>query len=108
MWFAMTAMTIPGKCCIPVRLARSKRRPQISALPLYLEIVMDWFRVKVKRNVVTYLWGGPGISATLPQQRQLTVPLLLNIRVDDLGEEIEFGYHESGNQQIGTFGKLKP
>jgi len=67
---------------------------------------MEPFRVKVKRNEVTYLWGGPNIRTDVV--RYLTVPLLFTMRVDDLGEEIEFGYQEVLPGQQDSFGRLRP
>lgn len=67
---------------------------------------MDQFRVKVRRNEVTYLWGGPDIREDV--QRVLVVPVLMTIRVDDLGEVIEFGYKQTQPSQEDSFGSLHP
>jgi hypothetical protein len=65
---------------------------------------MHTFRVKIRRNETTYIWGGPDIRTDV--QRHLTVPVLLTIRVDDVGEVIEIGYKEMEPGQEDTFGKL--
>ena len=67
---------------------------------------MDRYRVKIRRNEATYLWGGAGIKAN--SQRILAVPVMLTIHVDDLGEEVEFGYKQAQPNQEDSFGKLKP
>ncbi|WP_428305433.1 hypothetical protein [Lacipirellula sp.] len=67
---------------------------------------MDRFRVKIRRNEVTYLWGGAEIKAD--SQRILAVPVLLTIRVDDVGEVVEFGYKQAQPAQEDSFGKLQP
>lgn len=66
---------------------------------------MDRYRVKIKRREITYLWGGPGIKTNVT--RPLLVPVLLTLRVDDLGEEIEFGFKGSGGLD-DSYGKLRP
>ncbi len=67
---------------------------------------MDRFRIKIRRNEVTYLWGGADIKAN--SQRILAVQVLLTIRVDDLGEVIEIGYKQAQPPQEDSFGKLHP
>lgn len=64
------------------------------------------FRMKVKRREMTYLWGGPGIKAD--STRVLELPVLLAIRVDDLGEEVEFGYKTTVPVEDDGLGKLRP
>jgi len=67
------------------------------------------YRVKVKRRETTYLWGGPGILGTTTRAPTLPVPVLLAIRVDDLGEEVEFGFVEINPAgQEDSLGKLRP
>jgi hypothetical protein len=64
------------------------------------------YRVKVKRKETTYLWGGPGVSSD--NARSLLIPILLAVRIDDLGEEVEFGYKTTLPVTEDSYGKLRP
>jgi len=71
------------------------------------EDVVDKYRVKVKRKQPTYLWGGDGINTKAP--RKLDIPVLLNIRVDEIGETIRISYKTAEDPPTeDDFGELKP
>ncbi|WP_406694490.1 hypothetical protein V5E97_25790 [Singulisphaera sp. Ch08] len=69
---------------------------------------MERFRVKVKRGVRTFLWGGSDIKSDVT--RRLTIPVLLSLRVDDFGENMRFGFlsYEDEGADENEFGTLKP
>ena len=63
---------------------------------------MDSWKVKVHpRQPVTYLWGGEKVSIPLD------ATLLLTIRVDELGETIEFGSQGKSSTPKMTLGTLE-
>jgi len=62
--------------------------------------------MKVKRKVTTYLWGGDGIDTHA--DHLIDVPVLLNVRVDDIGEQITLGYKLAGSSSLHTYGTLQP
>jgi hypothetical protein len=61
---------------------------------------MDNYKVKVM-NDDTYLWGGEGVKL------DLSVPLLLTIRVEDFREPITFGIESTASDSRKTLGVLK-
>jgi hypothetical protein len=65
---------------------------------------VDRYRVKVKRQIPTSLWGGDGIG--LNASHMINVPVLLNVRVDDIGEQITLRFKVAGTsggpQDYGT------
>jgi hypothetical protein len=68
---------------------------------------VDRYRVKVRRKETTYLWGGDGINPKA--SRKLDIPVLLNIRVDEIGEAIRIGYRTAADPFTeDDFGVLKP